>query len=124
MGTYRLTRHVFLMALLFVPLLALCVTLAFVQKVSALVDPPIGTTWTDVVQVNQGMPGELNVTWSAQIENINSSTTTLKVTFDGELGFITSQACGGTLSIPWNRVGVTIVHSSGGEIKERRPLSR
>lgn len=114
MGTYRLTRHVFLMALLFVPLLALCVTLAFVQKVSALVDPPIGTTWTDVVQVNQGMPGELNVTWSAQIENINSSTTTLKVTFDGELGFITSQACGGTLSIPWNRVGVTIVHSSGG----------
>ena len=95
---------------------ALCALIPFTQGTSAASNPPVGTVWEKVVQINEGEPGELNVKWSVKLESANTQTVSLRYTFQGEVGFITDQVCNNPSSIPlpWDRLAVTATLSGGG----------
>jgi hypothetical protein len=95
---------------------ALCALIPFTQGTLAASNPPVGTVWEKVVQINEGEPGELNVKWSVKLESANTQTVSLRYTFQGEVGFITDQVCNNPSSIPlpWDRLAVTATLSGGG----------
>jgi len=53
-------------------------------RADAVTNPPVGTSWTDVIQVNPGDPGELNVTWTVKLETLTNSQISFRYTFLGE----------------------------------------
>ena len=85
-------------------------------RVDAVANPPVGTSWTDVIQVNPGDPGELNVTWTVKLETLTNSQISFRYTFLGEFGFITDTPCNNPtpLPLPFDRLSFTGSMTGGG----------
>jgi hypothetical protein len=92
------------------------IMLPLALRVDAVANPPVGTSWTDVIQVNPGDPGELNVTWTVKLETLTNSQISFRYTFLGEFGFITDTPCNNPtpLPLPFDRLSFTGSMTGGG----------
>lgn len=116
MGTNRLIRRYATRGLFTLVLGCMFIMLPLALRVDAVANPPVGTSWTDVIQVNPGDPGELNVTWTVKLETLTNSQISFRYTFLGEFGFITDTPCNNPtpLPLPFDRLSFTGSMTGGG----------
>jgi len=115
-GTNRLIRRYATRGLFTLVLGCMFIMLPLALRVDAVANPPVGTSWTDVIQVNPGDPGELNVTWTVKLETLTNSQISFRYTFLGEFGFITDTPCNNPtpLPLPFDRLSFTGSMTGGG----------